>query len=407
MSGRFPWKKFTPLIRYFKKPRNQFNANLLIHLKNNFLLDPSITYLNHGSFGACPRPVFEAYQRYQLELEREPVNLLQRNFCEKMKTARSRLAGFLNCGTDDIAFVRNTTYGLNVVARSLSLKRGDIILITDQEYGAVNRMWKTIAEEFGAEIVRVPIPLPATSSSEIVEAFHKHLVSSVRVMAIPHLAADSALRLPVEELVLIARKTNVISVIDGAHAPGQLPLDLNSLGADFYVGNCHKWLLSPKGAGFVYAAPHQADHVRSPIIGWGNISEGSTSLLLENEWQGTTDISAFLAVSDAINFLEKNDWFQTIVPACSIILNKISPALLKITHQASLYGSPDLKSPQMASFRLPPGDHSSLHAVLFENHQIEIPIFSNEHGDFFRISVQAYNSEEDLQRLVEVLSKLI
>ncbi|MEJ6718615.1 MAG: aminotransferase class V-fold PLP-dependent enzyme, partial [Akkermansiaceae bacterium] len=234
-------------------------------MKNNFLLDPSITYLNHGSFGACPRPVFEAYQRYQLELEREPVNLLQRNFCEKMKTARSRLAGFLNCGTDDIAFVRNTTYGMNVVARSLSLKRGDIILITDQEYGAVNRMWKTIAEESGAEIVRVPIPLPATSSSEIVEAFHKHLVSSVRVMAIPHLAADSALRLPVEELVLMARKTNVISVIDGAHAPGQLPLDLNSLGADFYVGNCHKWLLSPKGAGFVYAAPHQADHVRSPI----------------------------------------------------------------------------------------------------------------------------------------------
>ena len=229
----------------------------------------------------------------------------------------------------------------------------------------------------------------------------------MKVMAIPHLAADSALRLPVEQLVMMAREAKVISVIDGAHAPGQLPLDLNSLGADFYVGNCHKWLLSPKGAGFLYAAPHQADHISSPIIGWGTISKGSTALLLENEWQGTSDTSAFLAVSDAINFLAQHDWFQAVVPACTKLLNEASPALLEITKEASLYGSPDLQSPQMASFRLPVGDHSSLHAMLYEQDQIEMPVFSNEHGDFFRVSVQAYNNEQDLNRLIEALPKLL
>jgi isopenicillin-N epimerase len=376
-------------------------------VKEKFLLNPDIAYLNHGSFGACPRPVFEAYQRYQLELEREPVDFLQRHFCEKMHSARAKLAGFLGCGSDDLAFVRNTTYGLNVVARSLSLQQGDVILTTDHEYGAVDRMWHLVAQEVGAKVIRVRIPLPVTSPGQIVRLFQQHLDSSVKVMAIPHLSAETTIRFPVEELITLAREEGIISAIDGAHAPGQLPINLSELGADFYVGNCHKWLLSPKGAGFVYAAPHQADMVRSPIIGWGNISQGSTALLLENEWQGTSDTSAFLAVVDAIDFLESHHWFETVVPNCERRLTSASPELLQLTGQSALCENKSLRCPQMSSFQLPPGDHSHLHATLFEEHQIEIPVFSNAHGDFFRVSVQAYNSDEDLQRLIDALRAIL
>jgi isopenicillin-N epimerase len=376
-------------------------------LKHEFLLDPGIAYLNHGSFGACPRRVFEAYQRYQRDLEREPVDFLQRHFPEKMRIARSALAEFLHCGADDIAFVRNATYGMNLVARSLRLGRGDVVLITDHEYGAVDRMWRFVAEETGAELVRVPVSLPAASPEAMVDAFRQRIDSSVRVMAIPHIAAEPALLVPVGRLVRLAREAGVVSVVDGAHAPGQVPIDLGALGADFYVGNCHKWLMSPKGAGFVFAAPHQADRVRPPIIGWGTISEGSSALLLENEWQGTSDISAFLAVGDAIAFLQEHDWFGTVVPACARLLEESSDALLEVTGQESLYASPDLHAPQMASFRLPPGGFPSLHADLFGKHQVELPVFSNPHGEFFRVSVQAYNSAGDLRRLEEALRGLL
>ncbi|MDE0596736.1 MAG: aminotransferase class V-fold PLP-dependent enzyme [Roseibacillus sp.] len=376
-------------------------------MKNEFLLDPGIAYLNHGSFGACPRVVFEAYQRYQRELEREPVDYLQRHFRAKMVGARGSLAGFLGCGADDLAFVRNATYGMNLVARSLQVGAGDTILTTDHEYGAVDRMWRAFARETGAELVRVPLVLPATSPDAILEAFRSRIDPSVRVFAFPHIAAVPSVVLPVEGLVQLAKETGVTSVVDGAHAPGQVPLDLGSLGADFYVGNCHKWLLTPKGVGFVYAAAHQAERVRPPVVSWGNISEGTSALLLENEWQGTTDISAVLAVSDAIEFLEEHRWFEKVVPQCACLLEGASAALLEVTGEPSLYGSPGMHPPQMASFRLPPGAHSSLHADLYHQHKVELPVFSDSHGEFFRVSVQAYNSEEDLGRLVDALRALL
>jgi isopenicillin-N epimerase len=376
-------------------------------LKNEFLLDPEIAYLNHGSFGACPRAVFEAYQRYQRELEREPVDYLQRHFRAKMSAARGSLAGFLGCGADDLAFVRNATYGMNLVARSLQIGPGDSILTTDHEYGAVDRMWRTFAEETGAELVRVPLAFPATSPDAVLEAFRSRIDSSVRVFAFPHLAAVPSVVLPVEGLVRLAKEAGVISVVDGAHAPGQVPLALGSLGADFYVGNCHKWLLTPKGVGFVYAAPHQADRVRPPVVSWGNISDGTSALLLENEWQGTTDISAVLAVTDAIEFLEEHHWFEKVVPRCARLLEEASAALLEVTGQPSLYGSTAMHPPQMASFRLPPGGHPSLHSDLYHQSKVELPVFPISQGELFRVSVQAYNSEEDLQRLVEALRVLL
>ena len=376
-------------------------------MKPEFLLTPEIAYLNHGSFGACPRTVFRAYQDYQRELELEPVKFLQRHFPEKMQLARVKLAGFLHCHADQVAFVRNATYGMNLVARSLPIGPGDTVLTTDQEYGAVDRMWQAICSETGANLKRVQIPLPARCGGDLIDAIADQVDSSVRVLTFSHITSASSMRFPVAELVDFAAKAGIISVIDGAHAPGQLQLDLDKLNADFYVGNCHKWLLSPKGAAFVHVAARWTDRIRPPIVSWGNISKGSSSLLLENEWQGTADISAAIAVADAIAFLEHHDWFAKVIPGCTRLLKKATSALLEITAQHDIYGSDELRAAQMASFLLPEGDHSGLHAQLFEQYQVEIPVFTTPYGTLFRVSLQAYNTEEDILRLCTALKDLL
>jgi len=376
-------------------------------LKSHFLLDPEIAFLNHGSFGACPRPVFEAYQRYQRELEREPVDFLQRTFPPMMRAARGSLARFLGCGADDVSFVRNATYGMNLAARSVRVGAGDTVVSTDLEYGAVDRMWQTICNESGAKLVRANIPLPAASPDEVVEAVAEHLDSSVRVASFSHIAAEAGQRFPVERLVRLAAEAGTVSVVDGAHAPGQLPLDLATLGADFYVGNCHKWMLSPKGAAFVYASEEWASKIRPPVVSWGDISEGTSSLLLENEWQGTADISAFLAVADAIEFLEQHRWLDEIVPRCAQLISDADLALLGATGQESLYQSAELRLPQISTYRLPDCDHRALHADLYHRFQVEVPVFETPHGCLLRVSVQGYNSASDLERLVAALEELL
>jgi isopenicillin-N epimerase len=376
-------------------------------LKSEFLLDPEIAYLNHGSFGACPRPVFEAYQSYQRELEREPVDFLQRTFRARMRAARECLAGFLQCDSDNLAFVRNATYGMNLAARSLPLGPGDTVLITDQEYGAVDRMWRTICAETGATLVRAAIPLPASSPEAIVEAVARHLDPSVRVLSFSHLSSESAHLFPIKPLLALAAEAGAISVVDGAHAPGQVPVDLRALGPDFYVGNCHKWMLAPKGAAFVFAADQWVDRIRPPVVSWGTISEGTSALLLENEWQGTIDISSLLAVADAIKFHEQHRWFEQVVPRCTRLIEEATPALLAVTGQDSLYACPELRPPQLATFRLPPGDRSTLHSELYHRHKVEIPIVGKADQFYFRVSVQAYNEAADLQRLADALADLL
>ncbi|MCP4847250.1 MAG: aminotransferase class V-fold PLP-dependent enzyme [Verrucomicrobiaceae bacterium] len=376
-------------------------------MKSEFLLAPEIAYLNHGSFGACPSSVFAACQRYQRELELEPVSFLQRYFPEKIHLARVNLARFLNCEADQLAFVRNATYGMNLVAGSLPIGSGDTVLTTDHEYGAVDRMWQTVCRETGAKLKRVQIPLPVPCAQDLVDAVSENLDPSVRVLTFSHITSASSMRFPAEELVGLAANAGIISVIDGAHAPGQLPLEVGKLNADFYVGNCHKWLLSPKGAAFVHVASKWADHIRPPVVSWGNISKGSTALLLENEWQGTADISATLAVSDAIAFLEKHHWFDEVIPDCTRLLSSATSSLLEITGQHDIYGSAELRAPQMASFLLPEGDCSTLHSRLFEEYQVELPVFTAPQGNLFRVSLQAYNTEEDITRLVASLGDLL
>lgn len=239
------------------------------HLKSHFLLDPGVIFLNHGSFGAAPRPVFEAYQRWQLRLERQPVKFLARELLAELHSSRRVLGQFLGAGEDNLVFIPNATYGVNLVARSLGLKPGEEILTTDHEYGACDNIWKFIAKKTGARIVRRQIPLPVSSSSEIVEQLWKGVTPRTRLIFLSHITSPTALRMPVRAICARARKAGILTLIDGAHAPGQIPLNLSRLGADFYTGNCHKWLLAPKGSAFLHVQPERQQLIEPLIVSWG------------------------------------------------------------------------------------------------------------------------------------------
>jgi hypothetical protein len=210
-------------------------------LRTEFLLDPDVTFLNHGSFGACPRAVFERYQEWQLELERQPVLFLARRHEELLGEARAALGAYVGADPDDLVFVPNATAGVNVAARALGLEPGDDVLSTDLEYGALDLTWEHVCAELGARYVRTPIRLPVESAEEIVDAVWAGVGPRTRVLFLSHHTSVTALTLPVEELCRRARERGIRTVVDGAHAPGHLPLDLRALDSDFYAGNCHKW----------------------------------------------------------------------------------------------------------------------------------------------------------------------
>ena len=237
-------------------------------MRDLFLLDPDIVFLNHGSFGACPREVFDAQQRWQLEMERNPVEFLGRRSAGLLASARNALGAALGASGDHLVFVPNATTGVNIVARSFPLKAGDEVIATDMEYGACDAAWERICAERGAVYKRVAIPLPYRRE-EFVQRLMAAVTPRTKLVFLSHITSTTALIFPVADVVRAARERGIATLIDGAHAPGQIDLDIDAIGADFYTGNCHKWLCAPKGAGFVHARPEHHAMLDATVISWG------------------------------------------------------------------------------------------------------------------------------------------
>jgi isopenicillin-N epimerase len=377
-------------------------------MRHHFLLDPGITFLNHGSFGACPREVFAEFQSWQLEMERSPVEFLGRRSAGLLATARAGLAAILGTSADQLTFVTNATTGVNIVARSLALQPGDEVLATDHEYGACDATWRFVCERSGATYRKVEIPLPFDR-----ESFASRVLAAVtprtRVIFASHVTSTTALTFPLAELCARARALGILTLIDGAHAPGQIPLDLETLGADFYTGNCHKWLCAPKSAAFLHARAEHHERLHATVVSWGYVEglHGHTGFdaylgvsLLERrfQWQGTRDIAACLAVPAAIAFQQQHDW-PTQRLRCRALLAHA---------QASLYdrfGLPPIAlhdtGLQMAAIPVPNQDAEALRARLFEEGRIEVPVTQHAGQTFVRVSVQAYNDAADIERLLD------
>ena len=224
-------------------------------LKSLFMLDPEVVYLNHGSYGACPRPVFDRYQLWQRELETNPVYFIGHHLAGFLNDARDALGAYIGTSGNNIVYFANPTTALRMICRGLSLKPGDEILTTDWEYPGMERTWDLVSYQNGAKYVHQPVPIPISTKQDFVETFWKGVSERTRIIFISHIAAFSAIIFPIQEICRRAQEAGILTIIDGAHAISQILLDMAVLDADVYIGACHKWLCSPKGAGFAYAHP--------------------------------------------------------------------------------------------------------------------------------------------------------
>jgi isopenicillin-N epimerase len=391
------------------------------HLRDLFLLRPDVVFLNHGSFGARPRSVFEEYQRWQRELELQPVEFLGRRFAVEMRGAREKLAAYLGAQADDLVFVPNATTGLNVVARSLRLEPGDEVLTSSHEYGALDSTWRFVCSARGASYINRPVQLPVTSPDEVVEAVWAGVTARTRVVFLSHITSPTALTFPVAELVRRARDAGIMSVIDGAHVPGQRPLALDELGADFYSGNLHKWLCAPPGSAFLHAR-REVQHLLKPLVvswGWNRTEQlagaagpgddrrrAGARFVDEQEWQGTRDPSAYLAVPEAIRFQAEHDWPQ-VRAQCHDLLLEARRQIGELTGLPPICPVSTEWFSQMAAFPLARCDAATLKRRLYDEYRVEVPIVDWNGRQMVRVSIQGYNTREDVDALVAALADLL
>lgn len=385
-------------------------------LASAFCLDPTITFLNHGSFGACLRVVLESQQRIRDRLESEPVRFFMRELEPLLDASRRALATFLGADEGGIAFVANATTGVNAVLGSLELGAGDALLVTDHAYNACRNALDFHAQRRGAEVVVAGLPFPLAHPDEIVESVLACVTPKTRVALLDHVTSPTGIILPIERLVSELDARGVDALIDGAHAPGMVALDLAKLGAAYYAGNLHKWVSAPKGAAFLYVREDKRAAVRPTVISHGANSQrkDKSRYQLEFDWQGTVDPSAFLVVPHAISAM------AALVPGgfSAVMQRNQSLALRARTTLCDALGerpaAPDSMIGALAAVRLPDASTSAPPLVdpiqddLFHRFRIEVPVmpwgFPNR---WIRISAQLYNDDDDYARLARSLCEVL
>ncbi len=377
------------------------------NFKQYFLLRDDITYLNFGSFGACPKPVFERYQQFQLELEQEPVEFITVNGLKYLETAREALADYLHCHKDELVYVTNPSYAVNSVAKSFNLKPGDEILTSSLEYGACDKAWEYYCEKTGAIYVKQPISLPINSKEEFIAEFFKGLSSKTKLVFISHITSSTGLRLPVEEICAAAKEKGIMTFVDGAHAPGQIPLILQDSPFDMYTGACHKWMMTPKGSSFFYVKKEYQQMVDPLVISWGYkaMFPSHSTFLDYHQMNGTRDYSAFLTIPTAIQFMQEYNWSE-VAAGCRKLVQQNVAALCELLGTNPLAPINDDFILQLFSAEIKTTASEKLHRHFFDNYKIEIPVM--RHGDkvYLRYSINAFNNQQDLDVLFAAIKEI-
>lgn len=335
------------------------------------------------------------------------MEFLGRRANDLLAWARGQLAEFLHVSPDELVFFTNPTTAINMVARSLPLRPGDEVLATDHEYGAMDRVWWFICHHVGARYIQQHVLLPLDDPYTWVESFWKGVTSNTRIIFISHITSPTALIFPVAEVCKRARAAGILSIIDGAHAPGQIPLDLSEIGADLYAGACHKWLCAPKGAAFLYARLEVQKWLDPLVVSWGFDSEkpSGSQFIDYHQWQGTRDLAAFLSVPAAIEFQAGHGW-EAVRQRCHQLAGQARSRINTLTGQTSLCPDSSAWFSQMFTVTLPPEiDVESLKRRLYEVHRIEVPVFKWREQPVMRVSIQAYNDSTDSDTLLEALAR--
>lgn len=359
-------------------------------------LRPGVDFLNHGSFGSCPRPVRSAQDRWRARMESEPVDFLDAELPGLLRRAASRLAAFIGARGPDLVFVDNATSGANAVLRSLPWRRGDEVALADHAYPAVLNAARHWAGGAGVKVRLARVPFPPKAPSDVTAAFAAALTSRTRLAIVDHVTSPTALVFPVREIVRLCRRRGVRVLVDGAHAPGMLDLDVPALGADWYAGNCHKWLCAPKGCAFLWASK-AAQRGLHPAVISNNYGKG---FLEEFDWCGTKDPTAWLAVTAALDFHSRLGGARLRRRNRALALaagERLARAWRLELAPASMLGS-------MAALALPfrgrptENDARRLHETLRRG-GVEVPVFFRLGRLFLRISAAPYNRPPDYDRL--------
>lgn len=383
-------------------------------LRSAWTLDPGVTYLNHGSFGPAPDVVRRARERYSEELEREPMDFIVRRMEGRLDGALQTLGRFIGAAPGNLAFVPNATCAMNVVIASTPLEPGDEILLTDQEYGAVLRMWGQHCGRFGARTVSATLPSPPQSTEEIVTAIMSRVTPHTRMIIVSHVTSQTATVFPVTEICRAARARGVPVCIDGPHALAMRDLRLDDIGCDYYCASGHKWLSGPIGCGFLYVAPRRKQTLTPAIVSWGRSLSGQPGRWQDElHWFGTYDPAPYLAIPDAIAFLESIglDKFRSETHALarvarSRLMEQIG-AVPVTEDSRDWYGSMvTLRLPQLPATEAWPGKPHPLQVALWEQDRIEVPVFQWKSSVCLRVSCHLYNDEADIERLVGALARL-
>jgi isopenicillin-N epimerase len=381
------------------------------HFSRFWSLDSTIAFLNHGSFGACPLPVLEAQQRFRERMERQPLQFFDREIEELLDTARGELAAFVGANPEDLAFVPNATTGVNTILRSLRFEPGDELLTTNQEYNACRNALNYLAEREGLQVVVAEVPFPIDSPQQVIEAVIERISAKTRLALLDHIVSQTGLVFPIAQLIKELAQRGIETLVDGAHAPGMVPLNLQELGATYYTGNCHKWLCAPKGSAFLYV-----QHDRQPNIHPLTISHGANALRgdrsrfrLEFDWTGTDDPTAYLCVPEAIRFMATllpGGWSELMAKnrALALTARQILCTTLNVSPP-----SPDEMVGALAVVLLPDGQPRRLQDALLKQYQIEVPIvpYPTASSRQVRVSAQLYNHAKQYEYLSEALLVLL
>lgn len=392
-------------------------------LADRWMLEPGVVFLNHGSFGACPRDVLEEQLRLRARIEAEPVRFFVRELERMLDQVRSDLGAFLRADPEGIAFVPNATTGINAVLRSLDLQPGDEILVTDHEYNATRNAVDFVCERSGARVVLVEIPFPGVDPDTVVELVLSRVGAETRYAVLDHVTSQTGLVLPIERLVAELRRRGVETLVDGAHGPGMLDLDLRRIGAAWYAGNCHKWLCAPKGAALLYTRGDKRATTRPAVISHGANADRSdrSRYLVEFDWTGTDDPTPILCIPRAIRFLgdlHPGGWEEHVARNRELVLEGREKLrrVLEVDRPC-----PDEMIGMLASLPLPEATNlgtdvprtssytDELQDALMELFRCEVPVipWPAPPRRLIRISAQAYNHEEHYDYLAAALQKVL
>jgi isopenicillin-N epimerase len=381
----------------------------MVDYRSLFLLNPDIHFLNFGSFGACPSPVFESYLNWERQLEWEPVQMIAFDGVRFLAESRQALAEYLDVADkDDLVYVTNPSFAVNLIAKNFPLQAGDEILSTDIEYGACDRIWQMYCRKAGAHYKRQHIPLPVTTADAFTEAFFSGLTPRTKAIFISHITSATGLIFPIQKIVERARSLGLITIVDGAHAPAQVEVSIRKLDPDFYTGACHKWMMAPKGSSFLYAKKGRQELLQEPlVVSWGYeaFKPSGSKFLDYNQMIGTRDFSAFLTVPACIEFMHQHEW-KKVAACCHEMALEFAPAF-----HACLGTTPI--SPlnrdwigQMVSVPIRSSHPEALQQLLYKEYHIEVPLMRQGTDVYLRYSIQAFNTRENLACLLETLKVL-